>query len=136
MYYEREDRSVFLVKKDLIKVLLEDYIKKDEKSFFNILNNLFDKDHVKKDYIMYLDTIIPILKELGYSFEHRGMEIKLSISKGVKYSVQPSISLTGEGYYRIVNIDEIEKITFFSDTNYNIMLHMKEDVSILIKLKG
>lgn len=136
MYYEREDRSVFLVKKDLIKVLLEDYIKKDEKSFFTILNKLFDKEHVKEDYSMYLDTIISILNELGYSFEYRGMEIKVSISKGVKYSVQPSISLAGEGFYRIVNIDEIEKITFFSDTIYNIILHMKEDISILIKLKG
>ena len=136
MYLPGKDNSRFLYKREVISTLLKDFHNDNKEEFFNLLNTLFHQEHVRKDFTYYLETVIELLKELGYQFEYLTHDIKVQVSPGIKYCVSPNISLSGNGLYKNFLVEDIEYITFFSDTIYYIKFQMKADEGILIKLKG
>lgn len=135
MYLSNKDKSKFLYSKDVINILLKEFHSQNKEQFFQLLNDLFQNTD-RENYASYLESVIELLKDLGYQFEHLTYNIDVDVSLGIKYCINPNISLRGNGFYRNVNVEEIEYITFFSDTIYYIKFQMKEDIGILIKLKG
>lgn len=136
MYLPGKDKSKFLYKREVLSVLLKEFHKENKEEFFSILDNLFKQEHVRKDFSSYLETVIELLKDLGYQFEYLTHDIDPVVSLGIKYCIRPNISFYGKGFYKNIDIDDIEYITFFSDTIYYIKFQMKADEGILIKLKG